>query len=210
MTLTELAIHLNSRHPMRGAFPAVLLLTDDVRLPDPLPTAASLPRGAGVILRHYNDPNRSYLARELAVLCRRRGLRLLIAGDGPLAMRVTAHGVHFPEARSAEARRWRQQCPHWIITASAHSHRGLIAAARGGSGAALLGPVFKTESHPDVQPLGPVRFTALAGAARRAFRGFAVYALGGMTSDTVQRVSESGAIGIAAISGLSVPKDQIS
>ena len=93
MTLTELATRLNSRHPGGGKLPPILLLTDGVRLPDPLPAAATLPRGAGVILRHYDDPDRPALARELASLCRHRGLRLLIAGDGPLAAQAEAAGI---------------------------------------------------------------------------------------------------------------------
>lgn len=206
MTLAELAARLNSRHPGGGGLPSILLLTDDARLPDPLPAAAMLPRGAGVVLRHYEDPDRLALAWELAGLCRRRGLRLLVAGDGQLAMRVSAGGVHFPEKRSAEARRWRRRCPHWVVTTAAHSLRGLVAASRAGSDAALLGPVFATESHPGVRPLGAVRFSALERTARRTLRNFPVYALGGLAADTAPRLSNSGAVGLAAISGLSVPR----
>ena len=202
MTLTELATRLNSRHPMRKTLPAVLLMTDEVRLPDPLPAAAALPRGAGVILRHYNDPNRPHLARELASMCRRQGLYLLIAGDGRMAMRVAAHGVHFPEKRAAESRQWRQRCPHWLITSAAHSHRSLISALHNGSDAAILGPVFSTASHPGSKPLGVVRFAALVAAAQRAQSGYPVYALGGMNPQTTRRISDTGAVGIAGISGV--------
>jgi thiamine-phosphate pyrophosphorylase len=205
MTLTELATRLNSRHPMGKSLPAVLLMTDEVRLPDPLPAVAALPRGAGVILRHYNDPNRPDLARELASLCRHHGLYLLIAGDGGMAMRVTAHGVHFPEWRAAESRQWRQRCPHWLITAAAHSYRSLISAVHNGSDAAILGPVFSTESHPGSKPLGVVRFAALIAAAQRTRCGYPVYALGGMNSKTARRISNSGAVGIVGISGVARP-----
>ena len=205
MTLTELATRLNSRHSMGNTLPAVILMTDEVRLPDPCPAVAALPRGAGVILRHYNDPNRPYLARELASLCRHRGLCLLIAGDGRLAIRVAAQGVHFPEKRSSESRQWRQRCPHWLITAAAHSHSSLISAINGGSDAALLGPVFSTQSHPGSKPLGVVRFAALVGAAQRIRHGYPVYALGGMNSESVRRISNSRAVGIAGISGVAHP-----
>jgi len=205
MTLTELATRLNSRHPMGNALPAILLMTDDVRLPDPLPAVAALPPGAGVILRHYRDPNRAYLAQEIAALCRHRGLLLLIGGDGHMAMRVAAHGVHFPERRSPESRQWRQRCPHWLITAAAHSHKSLVSAVHNGSHAALLGPVFSTESHPDSKPLGAVRFAALIKAAQRIHRGYPVYALGGVTSKTARRIANSGAVGVAGISGIARP-----
>ena len=202
MTLTEVATRLNSRHPMGNSLPAILLMTDADRLPDPLPAVAALPRGAGVILRHYADPNRPDLAQELASLCRHRGLFLLIAGDGRMAMRVGAHGVHFPEWRVAESRQWRQRCPHWLITAAAHSHRSLVSAVRNGASAAILGPVLSTGSHPGSKPLGVVRFAALVVAAQRAQCGYPVYALGGLNFETARRVSNSGAVGIAGISGI--------
>ena len=81
-----------------------------------------------------------------------------------------------------------------------------MAAWRAGSDAALLGPVFATESHPDVRPLGAVRFSALNRAARRMLRDFPVYALGGLTSDTAPRLLNCGAVGLAAIAGLSAPR----
>jgi len=186
MTLTEVATRLNSRHPTGNSLPAIFLMTDADRLPDPRPAVAALPRGAGVILRHYNDPNRPDLALELASLCRHRGLHLLIAGDGRMAIRVAAHGVHFPE---------------WLITAAAHSRRSLISAVHNGAGAAILGPVLSTESHPGSKPLGVVRFAALVMAAQRAQCGYPVYALGGMNSETARRISNSRAVGIAGISG---------
>lgn len=200
MTLTELANRLNSRHPLADKLPAVLLLTDEVRLPDPLPAAAALPPGAGVILRHYGDPERKSLAQELSKLCRGRRLHLLIGGDGPLAMDVAADGVHLPEFRATEAVRWRRQCPNWIVTAAVHSQPALVTAVRAGAHAALVGPVFATASHPGARPLGPVRFAALSRAAGQSI---AVYALGGLTMRTAPRIMQSGAVGIAAISGLS-------
>ncbi|MBH63503.1 MAG: thiamine phosphate synthase [Alphaproteobacteria bacterium] len=202
MTLSDLANSLNSRHPAGHLYPPLLLLTDEKRLADPLPAAARLPHGSGVILRHYNDPNRAQLAKELSILCRRRGLRLLIAGDGPMAMRVAAHGVHFPEARIMEATSWRQRCPCWLITTAAHTWKSLVLAVRAGSDAALLGSVFPSESHPNGATIGSVRFTAWVTGVQRLQRGYPVYALGGVTAESGKRLSNSGAIGIAGISGI--------
>lgn len=202
MTISDLANSLNSRHPAGRFYPPLLLLTDEKRLADPLPTVDRLPHGSGVILRHYNDPDRFRLAKELSLLCRRRGLRLLIGADAPMAMRVAAHGVHFPEARAAEARTWRQRCPHWLITTAAHTWKSLILAAHAGSDAALLGSVFPTESHPNAAAIGPVKFSAWVRRMQRMKRGLPVYALGGVSSYTGRRLFDSGAIGIAGISGV--------
>src|SRR5206468_2169139 len=91
-TLVELSRRLNARR-----LPPLLLLTDARRLTDPLPAAARLPRGAGVVLRHYGEPGRAALAARLARLARARGLKLIVAGDLALARAVGAHGLHLPE-----------------------------------------------------------------------------------------------------------------
>ena len=171
----------------------MLLLTDEVRLPDPLPAAARLPRGTGVILRHYGAPDRAALGVNLAALCRRRGLILLVAGDWRLAAALRADGVHLPERpqRRFRARRG------WLLTAAAHSAPALVRARRFGAHAALLSPAFPTASHPDRTALGPVRFARLAGAAP-----LPVYALGGVTAARARRLR--GAVGLAAIGALAV------
>ena len=197
-TLAKLSARLNHAAGQTGRLPSVLLLTDQWRLPDPLPSVAALPPGAGVILRHYDDVGRERLGLALRRLCRRRGLWLLIAGDWRLAARLGADGVHLPERQVGRGvpppRR-----PDWLVTAAAHSRAALWRAARAGADAALLSPVFATASHPEATVLGPLRFAALAGAAP-----LPVYALGGVDALTGKRLNRSGAAGLAAISGLRV------
>jgi thiamine-phosphate pyrophosphorylase len=186
-TLAKQARRLNARTGRGRGLPALLLLTDEVRLPDPLAAAARLPRGAGVILRHYGAPDRAALAARLAALCRRRGLLLLVAEDWRLAAAVRADGVHLPERPQ---RRFRGR-PGWLVTAAAHSAPALIRAARRGADAALLSPAFPTRSHPGRPALGPARFARLAHAAP-----LPVYALGGVDERTAARLR--GAVGVAA------------
>lgn len=192
-TLANAARALNAQARRSGApaLPALLLLTDEARLPDPLAAAARLPRGSGVILRHYGAANRASLARALAALCRRRGLKLLVAEDWRLAAAVGAAGVHLPER---PLRRFRPR-RGWLVTAAAHSRPALVRAARIGAQAALLSPAFPTASHPGRPALGPVRFAALARAAP-----LPVYALGGVTAARARRLK--GAAGLAAIGAL--------
>ncbi len=198
MTLASLARELNSTAP-RG-LPALILLSDRRRLADPVAAAARLPRGAAVILRHYDAPDRADLARRLARTCRARGIVLLVAGDGALAAAVGAAGLHLPEARIGECRSWRRRRPNWLITAAAHSLPALRRARRAGADAALLSPVFATASHPGARPIGAVAFARLVRASR-----LPVYALGGVNRATAPRLRGSGAVGIAAISGIADP-----
>lgn len=166
-----------------------MLLTDRARLPDPVAAVALLPRGSLVILRDGDLPAGARLALGLALasVCRRRGLRLLVAGDPTLARQLRA-GVHWPEKRLPPRVRG-------FATAAAHGMAALIRARRAGVSAVLLSPVLPTASHPGAPHLGIVRF---AGLVRRV-PGLAVYALGGIDGTTVGRLAGSGAAGIAAI-----------
>ncbi len=195
--LAEAAASL--KRAAESALPALVLMTDEVRLADPLPAARALPAGSAVILRHYGAPDREALARRLAAVARERGLLLLVGEDPALARRIGAAGVHLPERAAARARavRW---CAEWLVTTAAHSPAALRKAAAAGADAALLSPVFATVSHPGVRPLGPQRFAALAKASP-----IPVYALGGIGRGEARLLGASGAIGIAAIGGLIPP-----
>ena len=193
-TLAEAAASL--KRSAGSTLPALILMTDEARLADPLPAARALPTGSAIILRHYGVPERAVLARGLAAIARRRGLVLLVGEDPVLARRVGAAGVHLPERaiRRAGAVRWQRD---WLITAAVHSHAALASAAACGADAALLSPVFATASHPDARALGLQRFAALAQASP-----LPVYGLGGIDSAHANLLRGSGAVGIAGIGGL--------
>ena len=193
-TLAEAAARL--KRSAGSPLPALILMTDEARLADPLPAARALPTGSAIILRHYGVPERAVLARGLAAIARRRGLVLLVGEDPVLARRVGAAGVHLPERaiRRAASVRWQRD---WLITAAVHSHAALVAAAACGADAALLSPVFATASHPNARALGLQRFAAIAQASP-----LPVYALGGIDRAHANLLRGSGAVGIAGIGGL--------
>ena len=203
-TLAELARRLKFRGRLgrvnsRAALPPLILMTDTARLPDPTAIMSLLPAGTAVILRGAQTPKHRELARRLALACRRRRLRLLIAGDARLAAAIGAGGVHLPEAMATRGPGpWsRLARPDWIVTAAAHGPSALWRALRAGADAALLSPVFPTESHPGAPPLGPLRFALWC---RRS--PLPVYALGGIEASTARRLTASGAAGFAGTGGI--------
>jgi thiamine-phosphate pyrophosphorylase len=165
----------------------LVLMTDDDRLPDPLPAARALPRGSVVILRSRNDSRRAHLAAALKKL----PVILLIAGDAALAARIGAHGLHLPEARAREALHWRARFPHWFITAAAHSLRGAHAQVD----AVLLSPVFPTQSHKSGVALTAPRARLMARQIQAP-----VIALGGIDARNAGLLK--GLSGFAAIGAL--------
>ena len=151
----------------------------DERLGDGLWDAiARLPRGGGVVFRHYATPvaERRRLFARVMRIARARGLVVVLAGPWCGA---GAHGVH--NRRGPGAR-----------TASAHSLEEARAAVRRGVDAVFVSPVFSTRSHPGGGALG------VRGAERIA-RGVRVpvIALGGM--DAARFGALKGFYGWAAI-----------
>jgi thiamine-phosphate pyrophosphorylase len=181
------------------SLPSLVFLTDDERTPDPLPAVRALPRGSMVILRARRRPRRVVLADAIARIAGERRLLWLVADDPELARRAGADGVHFPEVRIGEAHHWRAIRPGWFITCAAHSLGACARISRAGANAALLAPVFPTESHADGRALGPLRTRFIASHSP-----VAVYALGGVDSHTAGRLQGARLAGFAAVGALAI------
>lgn len=177
--------------------PPLILVTDDVRLPDPARAAAGLPRGCAVILRHRDPEARSNLAQHLRKITRERGVMLLIAQDANLARAAGADGLHLPERFAGDAAHWKTVRRDWFVTAAAHSAAAVSAAVRARADAVLLAPVFQTRSHPERAALGVLRAGNIARQSRAP-----LYALGGVNHRSAMRLSGSALAGIAAIEAL--------
>jgi thiamine-phosphate pyrophosphorylase len=216
LTLTDVARQLNltgtqARPGEKTCAPAqqlpsLIMMTDVRRTHDPVADALRLPSGAAMIFRHSElvPQSRLALARILRAATRARRIKLLIADDMRMALEVRADGVHFSERALPRAGTRLRRLPDWLVTAAAHSLPALRRAAQAGVTAALLSPVFATMSHPGAVPLGMLRFAALAQHSP-----LPVYALGGLTDRTARRLRGSGAVGIAAIGGLTLRRPTI-
>jgi thiamine-phosphate pyrophosphorylase len=164
-----------------------------------------LPRGSGLVYRHYHlaPAERRQRFEELARIARRRGHLVIVAGDilrsadgryGPPSSRrepgsrAAKPGLDGTRSRLSPGRQG-------IFLATAHSLREIGLANRLRADAVLLSPAFPTRSHLGARTLGPLRFRLLAAHARMP-----VIALGGMTARAARRL---GWPRWAAIDGLS-------
>ena len=160
--------------------PAVWLISDarnDAGLERAL---AQLPRGSGFIYRHYHLPDPERFARfcDLRRIARGRGHVVVLADSALTAREWGADGI-YGSPRSLTPRR-----AGLLQLATAHDLAELGLAARLGADAALLSPVFPTNSHPGGTVLGAVRFRLLARHSR-----LPVIALGGMTESRARALS---------------------
>lgn len=136
-----------------------------------------LPRGSGLVFRHYHLPAPERRARfdALARLARSRGHRVVLSGSAEQARRWGADGAYGAPTELAPGRTM-------LRLATAHSLRELRLARR--ADAVLLSPVFPTRSHPGGKVLGPLRFRLLAAHAPCP-----VIALGGVNRRTAKRLN---------------------
>ena len=168
---------MRRRHPF---IPKLWLMTDE-RMGDGLWEAlARLPRGSGVVFRHYSLPRaeRVALFRKVMTVAHRRHLVVLRAGPGPLRGEA---GVHNGRGRG-------------LVGRAVHDGAEAVAARRAGADLVFVSPVFATRSHPGARTLGPVR----AGLLMRGLK-MPVVALGGMDARNAGRLKRLGIHGWAAI-----------
>ena len=180
----------------RTRLPPALFLTDQDRCEDPFAVARRLPSGTGVVLRDYGHPERAEIAERLAAICSQRNLVFLVGGDPRLAGTVGARGLHLPE-RLIDRFDFDQLGPGMLLTVAAHSQEAMMRAAEIGADAILLSPLFRTVSHPHIEPLGLRRFAALVQGSK-----VPVYALGGLTKKNIRTLPRSERL--AGYAGISI------
>lgn len=188
--LARLASRAEALRRDNAPTPALFILTDPQRTPDPVRLAEHAPAGCGLILRTFGRATIEAAAFPMAATARARGFSLLISADPDLASRAGADGVHWPQWSLAQAHRpW----PGALVTASAHDPHALRR-AQGFADGILVSTVFASRSPSASRPMGPFR---LAAWARRS--ATPVYALGGVNGATVKRLAGLGLGGAAAV-----------
>ena len=171
-------------------------MSDPKRIADLVAVVNKMPRGSAVIYRHFGEPERRQTADVLRQITFDRDMQLLIGKDVELAHAIGADGVHLPEIDLVFAISLRSHYPDWIVTIAAHTEQTLVDAARWKLDAAIFSPVFVSDSPSAGLPTGVEKFTELV-----ALVDIPVFALGGINIANATVLRESGAAGLAGISG---------
>lgn len=183
---------------VRGrALPNLLFFTDPRRVASPEAVVERLPRGAGVVFRAFGGADAVARGGRLRAIADARGLTLLVGADPELAAAIRADGLHMPERLASEIPTLRDRYGRYLITVAAHGLAAVRAAERARADAAIVSPVFPSNSPSAGRPLGLEGLTALVEAT-----DLPLYALGGVRADTVLQLAGSGVAGIAAVEAL--------
>ena len=117
-------------------------------------------------------------------------VRIIINSSIDLAYEYELDGVHLNSKQLHELSRFPKDL---LVGASCHSENDLKVAEEKNADFAVLGSVKKTLTHPDLEPMGWVKFNKLVNNSN-----IPIYSIGGMTNNDIPSSFEHGAIGIAS------------
>jgi thiamine-phosphate pyrophosphorylase len=171
---------MRRRHPL----PKIWLMTDP-RINDLGAVIRCLPRGAGIIFRHYELPHEERRALFKGVKSLAAGRHMLLLADKPgVARQWGADGAHSRSPHQSQG----------IRTVAVHNRREAALAQRIGADLIFVSPVFVTRSHGAARAIGPVGVGRIAGPMRGR-----TIALGGMTVKRARSLAALNLYGWAAI-----------
>lgn len=189
-----------------GRVPRLHLVTDDAVLARPgfVERAAELLAVADVpVALHVRGPGTAggpllAIATALVGEAEASGSWVVVNDRVDVALAAGARGAHLG-ARSlplAEARRILGAAGR--LGVSVHAREEALAAAGEGTDWIFAGTIFATPSHPHRPGRGPAFVAEVTAAAP----GVPVLAIGGVTPERVEEVTEAGAWGVAVIRGV--------
>lgn len=191
-----------------STFPRVVAVTDDDRLAaegfgDRLRALldAGLPavwlRGKGLPAGVFHE--RAVDARAATDLA---GAELWIGDRADVARLVGADRLHLPEAGMPVDAARRVVGPGMAIGRSVHGVEAARAAAAEGVDHLVVGTIFASATHPEVEPGGPGRLTAVREALAGSGTPPLVYAIGGLDPGRTAPARSAGADGVVALRAL--------
>lgn len=180
------------KHRYPRPIPRIWLMTDERMGAMLIPAIRALPRGSGVVFRHYSLPQseRRALFDRVRKEARRRRITLLLAAPPAIARRWHADGSHGRAPGRPSSGRLLRSC-------AVHNGRELRAARQAQADMIFLSPVHPTRSHPGKAPMPRFRLAQLVTEAPCP-----AIALGGMTARTARMLRATGFHGWAAIDAL--------
>ena len=171
---------MRRRHPL----PKIWLMTDP-RIDDLASAIQRLPRGSGIIFRHYELPEGKRQKLFKVVKRMVTGRHMLLLADKPaVARQWGADGAHSRSLHRSQG----------IRTVAVHNAREAAVAKRLGADLIFVSPVFATRSHPEASTLGVVGLGQIAANRRNR-----TIALGGMNAKRAKSLSALKLYGWAAI-----------
>ncbi|HTR47947.1 MAG TPA: thiamine phosphate synthase [Verrucomicrobiae bacterium] len=193
---------------MRASFPALYAILDPDLVTGSVEALAAELASAGVQLIQLRDKHSSARriyepAGRLSALLSPRGVRFIVNDRPDIAAMVGAGGVHVgQDDMPAEEARKICRTPSWVGV-STHNPEQLRAADATSADYIAVGPIFRTGTKENPDPVVGLEFVRLA----RVMTTKPLVAIGGITLDTAPDVWRAGADSVAIIRDLIASPD---
>jgi thiamine-phosphate pyrophosphorylase len=168
---------------------------------------AAIEGGATII--QYRAKNKSSFqlyreAREIKILCEKKGVPFVVNDRVDIALAVGANGVHLGQ-EDLPIEKAREIFPGGLIGASVRSVKEALEAEKRGADYLGAGPIFPTFSKDDAgEAIGIQGLREICTAAN-----LPVVAIGGINVQNVKDVIISGATGVAVISAVALAEEMV-
>jgi thiamine-phosphate pyrophosphorylase len=141
------------------------------------------------------------LARRLKTITRGKAL-LVIYDRADVAIAVEADGVQLPEAGLPTLTARGLIGKYAVLGRSINDVEDAQRATREGAEFVVAGPIYKSESEPDVEPIGPGLIAEITKDS-----SLPVLAHGGVTAANIEELIKAGAAGVAVTSAIAKAED---
>jgi len=137
------------------------------------------------------------MAREIAPICRREGVPLILNDHPELVQEAGAHGAHVGQNDLSVSEARRLAGPGTIIGKSTHSVEQAIAAAAESPDYIGFGPLFATPTKPDYAAIGTGEIRKIHAAL-----DLPIFCIGGIKLTNLPYILNSGARRVVIVSDL--------
>lgn len=161
---------------------------------------AAIDGGADMIqIREKNVTDEEYAARakEALNICRCRGVRLIVNDNIEVCRAIGADGVHLGQGDASVHDARRLLGKNAVIGVTAKTVEQARRAYNDGADYIGSGAVFGTSTKNDAKKMSLEALKEITSASR-----LPVYAIGGINSENISRLKDTGIYGVAVISGI--------
>ena len=182
---------VNALNIPKLTIPYLWFFTDEIKTKNIPEILLKLPRLSGVVIRNYSSPDREKIIKSSSRISKRKNFFILVGQNCQSYGNI--NGIHLPKWHNQIRKKHKKH----IISISVHGMKDVRKVINSRADIIFLSSVFRSSSHPEINPLGIIKFGLIARNLCKP-----VIALGGINDSNIKKLKISPINGIAAIDSL--------
>lgn len=178
--------------------PCLFFFTDRKQFKDIFAIIEKLPKNTAIIIREYDLSylERLKFAQKVVKIARNRQLLTFAGKSLKLALEAKTNGIHFSDHETSWQKylTYKKSNPNFLFSCACHNEKSINKASKLNMDFIFFSPIFKTNSHPNVKPVGLKRLKNIS------IKNQNIYALGGINENNIKLLRNSKILGLGIIS----------